>query len=949
MPLAHGLMLGPYEIEEPAGQGGMGEVYRARDSRLDRKVAIKILPDDLALRPDRRVRFEREARAIGALNHPNICALYDVGTHEGKTYLVMEFVEGETLEHAIARLDRSRSRTGKSGPALSNTASSGAAARPGLGRIERIYEIAGEIAEALEAAHRQGFVHRDLKPANVMLTRDGVKLLDFGLAKSTLLGDRAPGSPVPEPPASGGAASSPGARSGDQDTSAVRSSQGGKRVESAAEKSLDATRAALTQPEKIVGTLRYAAPEQLQGRTVDRRSDIFSFGAVLYEMLTGQKAFDGRTDVTLIAAILEQDPTPPSQFRRDIPAPLERLVLECLAKDPNDRWQSAGDIARQVRALAAGREQDRRTTQHFRGLNGGARRFLALGLILGGAIGVAASLARQPPAPPAPPAQELLRFSIDATGMVLPVRMALSPDGRQLGYVGRTTPDSPTGIFVRRMDTPVTVMVPGTSEASDFFWSPDGSEIGFVANRRLQRAPVAGGTPRILSDLDNRFFGGTWNRAGIIVFADEGGQLIKVSTGGDIEGPVFSDAVPRHHPIFLPDGAHLLFERPGKVSAGFYLAKLDGTGERQLKDLDGLPIVDATGRAAFQGGGNLSVRTFDLATLTLSPRVVRLATDLESSERRSFTISDEGTLAYLPFRARADAFVWVDRKGQALERQTSGLRNYSFSLSPDEKQVLLSATRTTERGRGCFLLDLRSGTTTLLVQEVDGNPIDDPIWAPDSKSFVYIAHRGPSVLLRRNLATGVETTLYAAKNGVALVEDWSDDGRTVVMFTREYPEPLRIVFLPVDGHAAPEVITPDSDDVDEIDLSPDGQLLVYQDRTDVEWDVYLRRRNGEGKTIRLSREGGLQPRFAPDGKSVYFLSPQGLMMQVQLPDPLDTAVPLPTVLFHTGIEWPSVNADQYRVSARGDRFLLSRPTMEDAQRIEMVRPWYRLYTEQPGP
>ncbi len=942
MALEPGLMLGPYEIEGTAGQGGMGEVYRARDTRLDRKVAIKVLPADVAGRADRRARFEREARAIAALNHPNICSLFDVGTHEGNTYLVLEFVEGETLAQAIARQDRSRSRGEKSGV----SSGSPSVTRSGIGRIERVYEIAIQIAEALDAAHRQGFIHRDLKPANVMLTRDGVKLLDFGLAKSIASRDTSTDHTAAAGPSGADTEGQNLEESGLASFSTSRDNQ----LKSGSSRT--ASLAGLTMPETVMGTLRYAAPEQIQGKKVDRRADIFSFGAVLYEMLTGKKAFAGQSDVSLIAAILEHDPRPPSQYRADIPAPLERLVLECLAKNSDDRWQSAGDVSRQLRALAAVREQERKTTQKFSGLRARPRWFFFVSAAIGAAL-CATFFLLTPRSPQrvvatAPPA--LLRVSVQAPGMVVPPRMALSPDGRQLAFIGRATPTSPTSIFIRPMDAMMPIPVAGSEGASELFWSPSGTELGFYANLRIMRVGItAGSTPRIVESEGTHIHGASWGSSGVIVFSVLEGRLRKVSVGGTNLGFVFNDGVPRRYPKFLPGGTHIVYKRwEGDVDENdiaVYKSGLDGNDEQRLESLENTPLVDASGRGLLQTSGGLLAQQFDLTRFLAVGEPVRLLDGLETMDRDAFTISSEGTLAYLPARSRADELVWVDRKGQFLARHATGLRNYSFSLSRDEKQILLSATGITNTARSCYRLDLRTNKIEVVAEEGPSIRLDDPIWAPDGKSFVYVAHRTPSVLLRRNIATGVDESLIALKEGVVLVEDWSDDGKTLVTFVMAYPEPPHIMLLPLDKRSKPETITPVTKNFDEIDLSPDGQLLAYENLRNPDSEIVLQARNGQGKVVHLAH--GLQPRFAADGKSIYYLSFDGAMMQIPVPDPIDGPISPPTLLFQTGLNHLSNAVDQYRVGASGDRFLLMRPVMEESQHVQIVRPWYSLLDTRP--
>ena len=931
-----GTKLGPYEIEAPAGEGGMGEVYRARDTRLDRKVAIKILPDDVAGRADRRARFEREARAIASLNHPNICSLFDVGNHEGNTYLVLEFVEGETLAAAIARSDRSRSH----GEGARSMTSAPSAKRPGIGRLDRVYKIAIEIAEALEAAHRQGFIHRDLKPANVMLTRDGVKLLDFGLAKSvaSVDSDTDLTASVHKPDSGEKSASDLSTQRNLSDLASHTASMSSRA----------GTVAALTQPDSVLGTLRYAAPEQVQGKKVDRRTDIFSFGAVLYEMLTGAKAFDGHSDVSLIAAILEHDPKPPSQLRHDIPPSLEKLVLECLSKSPDERWQSAGDVARQLRALASTDEVERGNNKQAEARRGSTRRLFASGIALGAVLcATVLLLVKRPPPPPkevAPEPPPLLRVSVQAPGMLFPARMALSPDGRQLAYIGRATPGGNTAIFLRPMNSPKTTVVAQSDGASDLFWSPDSTELGFVVHRSIHRVGIApGSTRRLVNEVGARLHGVTWGPGGLIVFSQKSGELRKVSVGGDELGLIFEDGVSRRYPHFFPGSTRLLYERWREVdgpdkSAGF-IANVDGTDERMLhKTATSVPLVDATGRALFMVDDGLLSLTLDRERFTLMGAPVRVLEEIETSRKNGFSISNEGTLAYLSTEARTDELVWVDRKGKTLETHATNLRGFSFSLSSDEKQVLISGGLTDKANRGCHLFDLRTNTTTLL-KEQDNVIFDDPIWSPDGKSFVYVAHRNPSVILRHHLATGLDETLMTIEDAIVLIEDWSNDGKTLIGFTAG-ERGFKIVLLSVDKPGLPEFLSPAGASVDEFDLSPDGQLFVYQSFHAPDWEIVLQSRDNTAPPIRLGQ--GLQPRFAPDGKSIYYLSVEGAMMQIPVPASPNGGTPLPTLLFNTGLDEVSSRVDQYRIGRDGERFLLMRPVRNRAEQVQIVRPWYNL-------
>jgi serine/threonine protein kinase len=463
MPLASGIRLGPYEIESPLGAGGMGEVYKARDTRLSRIVAIKILPATLAADAAFRDRFEREAKTIASLTHPHICTLHDVGSQDGVDYLVMEYLEGETL---AARLERSALQPAEA------------------------YRIAIEIADALDQAHRANIVHRDLKPGNVMLTKQGAKLLDFGLAKaSTAVGAGAGLSMLPTTP--------PG----------------------------------LTAEGTILGTFQYMAPEQLEGKEADARTDIFAYGAVLYEMLTGRKAFGGKSHASLISSIMSSQPLPVSALQTLSPAALDQLIARCLAKDPDDRWQSARDVKGQLAWIAGLAPSDAGSSgpaQRSRERIAWAIAAVALVALLGA---IAMLAARRTPAVPLEASQfailppEKANFSPD------PNAQAIAPDGRQLVFAASGV-DGASLLWVRAFDSLTARPLPGTEDGTAPFWSPDGRSIGFFARGKLQKIDVAGGPPQTLADAPYPF-GGTWNRDGVIIFgANVGSPLQQLPAGG---------------------------------------------------------------------------------------------------------------------------------------------------------------------------------------------------------------------------------------------------------------------------------------------------------------------------------------------------------------------------------------------------------------------------------
>ena len=582
--LTPGTRLGPYEIVALVGEGGMGQVFKARDTRLDRTVAIKMLPASLAADPQRRERFEREARNISRLEHPHICPLYDVGEHDGHAYLVMQFLEGDTLAERLEH-----------GPLT----------------ISQTLEYGIQIAEALAAAHRAGIVHRDLKPGNIMITRTGARLLDFGLARTvpgstslnTTLGDRA-------------------ARVG-----------------------------RLTTEGTILGTLSYMAPEQIDGREIDTRADVFAFGAVLFEMLTGLKAFEGETPARVMSAILRDEPARVSSIVPVTPAALEALIHACLAKDPNERWQNISDVARQLR--------------HLRDMMSGPRsgRISASGAMPAPAVVLAqpataaaptsarpqAGLRRRSSAPrlvglvvdrmrsTAPPGSASAPLSLHALilppeGMYLTDTLALSPDGRQLAFVAA----EPTGrkrLWLRALDAKTPQSVADTDGASEPFWSPDGQQIAFFAGGRLKRVAAAGGGVTTICDAGTTA-GGSWNRDDVIVFARQDGPMMRVAAGGGRPEPLTAFDRERgetHHlyPAFLPDGRHYTYYVNSR-ERGVYVGELGSTTRTRLFDPD--PALPAGG-----GGhaGDLLARPATCSTSAIASDGAPLRSRGSRGERRA--------------------------------------------------------------------------------------------------------------------------------------------------------------------------------------------------------------------------------------------------------------------------------------------------------------------------
>ncbi len=577
--LSVGTKLGPYEIAAPIGAGGMGEVYRARDTRLNRTVAIKVLPVHLADRPDLRERFEREARSIASLNHPHICTLYDVGREGGTDYLVMEYLEGETLAARLAK-----------GPLP----------------LQQVLQYATEIADALDKAHRKGVTHRDLKPGNIMLTKSGTKLLDFGLAK--LQQEMAPAN--------------------------VQMSQ------------LPTANAPLTAQGTIVGTLQYMAPEQLEGKEADARTDIFAFGTVAYEMATGKRAFDGQSQASVISAIMSSQPAPISSLQPMTPPALDRVVKRCLEKEPDERCQSAKDLTDELKWIAEGGSQAgvaapvvarRRSRERM------AWALAAAGLLLAAALAfVFARLYLNQPKP------DVVRFLVSPPPEVAEWGLpGVSPDGRLLAFVVISN-KGVRQLWLRPLDSVAAHVLPGTEGALLPFWSPDSRYLGFFASGGLEKIDIAGGPPQILSE-GVRGFSGSWNSGGVIVFTGSGGSLEKASQAGGVPSPLTTldqslGEITQSNPSFLPDGRHFLYASRRLVPLGqvwVCAGSLDSKETKCLMSADSPAVYASPGYLLYLRADTLVAQPFDAQRLTISGDAVPIAEGVSN-----FSASANGILAY---------------------------------------------------------------------------------------------------------------------------------------------------------------------------------------------------------------------------------------------------------------------------------------------------------------
>ena len=712
MPLTPGTRLGPHEIVALLGSGGMGEVYKARDTRLDRIVAIKVLSTSIASDPHLRARFEREARAIAALSHPNICTIHDVGRAEDINYFVMEYLEGETLAERLSRAK---------GPLP----------------LDEALRIAIEIADAIAAAHRQGIVHRDLKPANVMLARvpgpigpPRVKLLDFGLAKTA--------APAVAATSTSGMATTPAQT--------------------------------ITAQGTILGTFQYMAPEQAEGAEADARGDIFAFGCVLYEMVTGQKAFEGKPPASLIAAILEREPKPIIALQPLAPSLLDSIVRRCLVKRPDDRWQSAADLSSALRWLKDGTASAAVTNATDRPR--GRRTAIIAGSLAAAfailAFGAIRSQLTPPSVEPAPTVRfEVLpppNVALTPAPVAAAAQLALSPDGRRLVFVG-AAPREASRLWIRPLDSLQAQPVADTEGASFPFWSPDGRFIAFFARGKLKKVDTAGGRPQPLADSATGR-GGTWSPDGVIVFgAGAYSALSQVASSGGVVKPATTlvgshGALAHYWPQFLSDGRHFLYYQRGENLdlQGIYIGTLD-SNETTL-------VLPSATRAAYSRGHIFSVRegmlfsqAFDERTFKVQGEPVRVGDGVGYFESSygyaAITASSSGAIAYGPTVAPLTSLMWRDWAGSSDGTPiASGLSN-GPRVSPDQKIVAMSVREAGSSTADIWVVDLVRGVSSRRTFHAANEWF--PTWSRDGGRLFFASTRGGVSYLSKDWPRGRRT------------------------------------------------------------------------------------------------------------------------------------------------------------------------------------------------
>ena len=848
---------------EPAGAGGMGEVYRAHDVRLDRDVAVKTIKGPFT------ERFEREARAISSLNHPHICTLHDVGEHDGSGYLVMEYIEGKPV----------------SGPLP----------------VEQACAYGVQICEALHAAHKKGIVHRDLKPANILLTKQGIKLLDFGLAKLTAAGNS-------------GVMSGPQTSMGEQ-----------------------ATVAALTGAHTVVGTPQYMAPEQIEAREVDARTDIFAFGCVLYELITGQRAFDGKTSSSVMAAVLATKPRPIDELVPLTPPALERIVSRCLAKDPEDRWQSARDVSAELQWVSAGGSKvglpavvavRRRTREGIA--------WAACGVAALTAIGFSVAWMRRVPGP-AP----VVRFSlISPLGVQNPSPPVVSPDGRTIAFAADG--DGKRLIWIRPLDSLEARPLSGTEGVIRPFWSPDSRFIGFMAGGTLKKVDIAGGPPQTICEAP---YGadGSWSPEGVILFDGRAADpLWRVSASGGVRQPLLFGTDTRATgtlgagwPEFLPDGKHYLFTM-GDSDLTLMVGALDSKDTKTLfKTTSRVQYADP-GYLLFVRERTLVAQKFDLASQAVVGEPMPVGEGLGSGDLglASFSVSRNGVLVYRAGELTGTRLVWLDRSGKETP-VLDALADYrDTALSPDGTRMAYNIADSANSRGDIWIRDLARNVSSRFT--FDAAAELSPFWSPDGRRVVYTSRaKGPGDLFIKDASGTKEAEPLLVSPDEKYVSDWSRDGRYILFHSRGQNENGWDTFaMPTDGDKKPFAIGNTKFNELSAELSPDGKYVAYQSNESGRSEIYVHEFPDARNKWQVSLEGGTQPHWRGDGRELFYRAVNA-MMAVPVQAGAAFTVGTPAKLFDTRFA-AVITRGHYRPTPNGQRFLVLAPLARETEQPAAV-------------
>ncbi|HEX5430505.1 MAG TPA: protein kinase [Bryobacteraceae bacterium] len=866
---------GPYEILSLLGAGGMGEVYKARDTRLDRIVAIKI---PQAKFPER---FEREARAVAALNHPHICQLYDAGPD----YLVMEYVEGKPIAGPLP--------------------------------VSQAVQYALQICDALDAAHRKGIVHRDLKPGNILVGNSGVKILDFGLAKFER-------KPAPE----------------------------------------EATMTMpLTGEGTVLGTLQYMSPEQIEGQEADARSDIFALGLVLYETVGGKRPFTGKSQPSLIAAILKEQARPLTELEPLTPPALDRVVQTCLEKEPDRRWQSARDVGNALE-LAVHAAAAPKSTQPAANVRRWQAIAAAAGLL---AIGIAAWAFWPRPTPPA----RVVRFEIPLPGNSNQLGGAwVSPDGKKLVF-NSTNRD---GLWIRNLDSVEWRLLPGTQNAAAPFWSPDSRSLAFSAGNELKKIDIDGGPPQTICQMPGPVETGEWNTDGTILFdLLAGGPLWRVSGSGGVPTAATSVDTARGyqgdaHPSFLPDGKHFLYFRRGSPDVeGIYVGSLDAQPSEQPKQrllANDLAASYANGYLFFMRGNTLMAQPFDARNFKLTGEPIPAAEHVERTTVGVglFSISAAGILAYREGGSNETfQLTWLDRQGKAAGTAGQAGPEQGIALSTDETRAAFRGAAAVREPADIWTLDFARGVRTRLTFR--DSTITFPVWSPDGSQIAFSAGEAggnlvPDTLFEKESSgAGSEKELYKRAGEIMVPTSWSHDGRFLLYYTVGTKAGFDLWVLPVTngGDSKPVLLLGTRFNEAFGAFSPDMRWIAYLSDESGRAEIYVRPfvasgpsgapALGDGKW-QLSNLGSASPmatraiKWRSDGKEIFFIGLNGAMMSVDV-DGSGPAFQMgaPRKLFTPG---PNSGWD---ATGDGKRFLMALPVAQQnaaSAPISVILNWQAL-------
>jgi eukaryotic-like serine/threonine-protein kinase len=866
MTLEAGSRLGPYEILAAIGAGGMGEVYRARDTRLERTVAVKVLPEHMTSDADLRQRFEREAKTISQISHPHICALYDVGREGDRDYLVMELLDGESL---AARLDK--------GPLPA----------------EQLLRYGIEIADALDKAHRLGIVHRDLKPGNVMLTKSGVKLLDFGLAKFQ-------------------------AAARDKVLSGV---------------SVLATEAQKSQPlterGTVLGTFQYMAPEQLEGGEADSRSDIFAFGAVLYEMATGKKAFSGKSQASLAGSILRDDPTSVTEIAPMMPPALNRVIKTCLAKDPEDRFQTAHDVKLQLQWVAEGGSQAGLPAPVAARRK--SRERLAWGVAAAGLVAAAAlgfGFVRRAPAVP-----RAVRFEVAAPeGIIAVDAPRVSPDGRYVAF-NATDSEGKTRIWVRPLNAITAQPLNGTEGTGRPFWSPDSRFLGFMAEGKLKKIEVTGGPAQKICDAPTGA-DGSWSSQGVILYDGTGNDPIYrvPAAGGTPTVAVKADKNGQvGWPEFLPDGRHFLFMAIAAKpeDSKYRVGSIDSTDSKPFAPAQTLVTYAPPGYLLFVRDRTLVAQRFDPKSIRTEGEPIPLAEHIgtDSVGLATFSVSRDGTLAYRTGEAGA-RLLWLDASGKELEALGDRGEYFNPALSRAGDRLAFDLNDPRGGKTDIWIRDLARGVNSRFTFGEGNNGVS--VWSPDGATIVFRSDRSGLYDLYEKPSSGQgEEKILLKSDEPKFATDWSRDGRYIAFASQNQKTGWNAWALPTFGDRKPIPIVVGAFAETLPKFSPDVRFVAYQSNESGRAEIYVQSFPTPSGKWQASSSGGSDPAWSADGKKLFYRAADQKLMAVDVEAGETFKAGIPQALFPARVQ-PGTARNKYVVSVDGKRFLMISPLGREA-------------------